>query len=148
MRFLLLVLVACCVVNSLAAERSSGCAGRGDHESMGSDKSIPCPIGHIGTSHYDPLTKRQFMSCTDTGGTTSYGAKYCLLQIESGWAKEESILVDREDFSLEAARVDAKLRENPVMQKVGEAGQTNSPASGSLHLDGFATKSALSKEQD
>lgn len=157
MRFFLLVVVACCAANSQAQERRWKCTGKDDHELIRTDKSIPCPIGfkadeidangNVIPNGYDPLAGKQFMRCIGISKVTFYGTENCLKQKVLGLMKGVPVTVNREGFTPEEARVDAKRRENMARQTAWESGQVSLPPSSGLQRQG-EIKNISSKEQE
>lgn len=113
-----------------AKERRWQCIGKDDKELIRLDKTTPCPIGFrayeinaqdkIIPNGYDPLENTNSVRCVGIGKVVFYGQKECLTQKALGVLKSEPVKVNREGFTPEEAKIDAKRRENLAKQKEWE----------------------------
>ena len=120
-----------------AQERSWQCVGKDDKELIRLDKTVPCPVGfrayeldsqgNIVPNGYDPLANQKFVRCIGINKVVIYKKEDCLMQKALGWMKGQPIEVNREGFTLEEARIEAKRRENLAKQKEWENRHKKTP---------------------
>ena len=133
-----------------AQERSWQCVGKDDKELIRLDKTVPCPVGfrayeldsqgNIIPNGYDPLANQKFVRCIGINKVVIYKKEDCLMQKALGWMKGQPVEVNREGFTPEEARIDAKRRENLAKQKEWEKGKNvNRPLTGGVRFEGKIT---------
>lgn len=140
MRLIFILIVLVIGNQAEAQERRWQCIGKDDKELIRLDKTTPCPIGFrayeidaqdkIIPNGYDPLANTNSVRCVGISKSIFYGEKECLMQKALGWMKGQPVEVNREGFTPEEAKIDAKRRENLAKQKEWEnrhKAQTNQP---------------------
>lgn len=147
MRLLFILIVSTLTTNTLYANEYDGgkrwkCTDKNGGSAI---TSMPCPIGmrsqevdsnnNIIPNGYDPKANKQYWRCTSSieslgRGASIYSEHGCLVVDPFNLMKYKGVKVNREGFTPEEARIDAKRRENLAKQKEWEnrhKAKTNQP---------------------
>lgn len=157
MRLLFILIVSTLTTNTLYAnEYDAGKRWKCTDKNGGSAiTSMPCPIGmrsqevdsnnNIIPNGYDPKANKQYWRCTSSieslgRGASIYSEHGCLVVDPFNLMKYKGVKVNREGFTPEEAKIDAKRRENLAKQKEWEQGKNvNRPLTGGLSVKGQIT---------
>jgi len=151
MRLLFTLIVLVIGNQAEAKERRWECRHHNGKLAISLFENKPCPIGtkayeidennKIIPNGYDPYANETFTRCkVFKQKNYVYGLKECLYFKGLGWTQGDFEKVNREGFTPEEARIDAKRRENLAKQKEWEQGKNvNRPLTGGLSVEGQIT---------